>query len=123
MELNERFVENLFITMAEMIEMNDAIRQVNKYLSSSNPSIRILKQKLSKVGEKGEEIKRYHFEYCRKAKMDFQSEEVRSFITATSDSITDCVDAGLLYIEEREFKDLDKKKSSRDAEAEEEKRL
>ena len=48
------------------IEMHDAIRQVKKYLSSYNSSIRILKQKLSKVSEKGEEVKRCHFAYCRK---------------------------------------------------------
>ena len=128
---NEHLEETLFI-MAETslrerdtaaIEMHDAIRQVKKYLSSCNPSIKILKQKLSKVSEKGEEAKRCHFANCRKAKIELQTEGATLFIAEMPDYITDCVDDGLLYIEQRELDELSKNKLSGDAAVEEEKRL
>ena len=130
---NEHLEENLFgIYLAETslrerdtaaIEMHDAIRQAKKYLSSCNPSIKILKQKLSKVSEKGEEAKQCHFAHCRKAKIELQTEGATLFIMEMSDYITDCVDDGLFYIEQRELDELSKNKLSGDAAVEEEKRL
>ena len=51
-----------------VIEFNDAMWQVDWYLVSHNPSIRILQQKLAKLDEKRDNVKHYHFECCLNAK-------------------------------------------------------
>ena len=61
---------------AAVIELNDAIRQVERYLNSHNPSIRILKQKIDKIDNKMEDLKLCHYEYSRKAKKALDDPEV-----------------------------------------------
>ena len=88
--LLQEFVRGAVVIMAEqakrdrdtaVIEMYDAIRQVERYLSSHNPSIRILKQKITKVDDKKEGVKHCHFEYCRKAKVPVDDDDAKQFYT------------------------------------------
>ena len=105
-----------------VIEFDGAIRQVDRYLVSHDPSIRILQQKSAELDEKRDNVKHYHFEYCRKAKFPFDSEEAVSFITDKSDAASDCPDKGLVYIENREIEVDSRENAHRNAEIENEKK-
>ena len=56
---------------AAVIKLAEAIRQSDRYLASPTPSIRIIKQKVGKITDKGEAFKGSHYDYCRLAKIDF----------------------------------------------------
>ena len=105
-----------------VIEMDDSIRQVERYLSSHNPSIRILKQKINKVDDKKECAKHRHFEYCHKAKVPVDDEDEKLFITNILDTATDCMDRALLFFEEKEIEKDTQEKLNSEAVIEEERK-
>ena len=97
------------------VELEEAMRQVKRYLASNNPSVRLIQQKMRKVTEREEELKRFHFSYCNKADVAVDSEEAMKFIREKSDAATDCVDECMIYIEENEINQAEKEKYRTDA--------
>ena len=79
-------------------DLTEAIRQAERYLSGAKPSKRLIKQRMDKVTEKEEELKRAHFFYCQKGDFQLDSDDARNFISERIDKSTDCVDQCMLKI-------------------------
>ena len=74
-------------------ELKDAIRQADKYRTSTNPSNRILKQRVAKVEEKENILRDCHYRYLEKAKIDLYDETQETFLNELTDLALDCVDS------------------------------
>ena len=83
-------------------ELSDAIRQAERYTKSTNRSLRIVKQRITKMNEKEERLRSYHYTYCEKAKIPFDNEEAIDYLTERIDAASDCTDACTNFIDDRE---------------------
>ena len=81
-------------------ELVEAIRQAERFLTGSRPSLRLIKQKMTKVLEKEDELKKCHFDYCDTANIQLDAAEARDFLREKIDQASDCVDKCMLYIDE-----------------------
>ena len=83
-------------------ELSNAIRQAQKYLKSTNPSTRIVQQRMSRVQEREEAFRHAHYMYCDKANISLDNEEERNVLILEGDKALDCVDECIIFLDERE---------------------
>ena len=87
-----------------LFNLKESMRQAERYHNSANPNMRILSQKVRKVTELEEELRRSHLLYCEKSDIDPNSGEAKAFIEPECDAAVDCVDLCMLTIQELETK-------------------
>ena len=84
-------------------EVYEGIRQAEKYLSSTNPSVRLLKQRMSKVDQRVERLRECHYTYCEKAKIPVDNEDAIKYLSEITDAALDCTDECAIFVEEKEI--------------------
>ena len=83
-------------------EMQECIREINRYRVTPNPSMRLLKQKLDKLNNaKGYLLKR-HYAYAEKHGIEIDSEELLNWITPKLDEANDLADFLFVTIDDHE---------------------
>ena len=90
---------------AAIIELNETIRQLDRYLQSANPVTRIIKQKIEKIEQKSDVFKGSHYNYCRVAKVELSDENQVKIFNDQLDLAEDASDRALLVIDDREQAD------------------
>ena len=78
--------------VAALFNLQESMRQVDRYRKTSKPSVRLLKQKVKLVEEFEDELKRSHLQYCEKANIDVNSKEAKEFIEKECDAAIDLID-------------------------------
>ena len=87
---------------AAVVELNEAIRQLDRYLTSPNPVTRIIKQKIEKGEQKADTFKGSHFNYCRVAKVELNDATQVEFFQETLDKAEDASDRAMVVLDQRE---------------------
>ena len=110
---------------AALFNLEEAMRQAERYLKSESPKPRLIRQKANKIMELENELRKAHFLHCEKSNIDIASDDATSFIQPKCDAAIDCVDECMLLIDEKEFNQTvnDEKKEKSAQESEETKRL
>ena len=88
---------------AAAFNLEEAMRQAQRYLQSARPSARLLQQKADKITELENELRKMHLLHCDKSNIDIDSEEAKSYIQPKCDAAVDCVDECMLFIEDDEL--------------------
>ena len=90
--------------VAALFNLQDSMRQVNRYRQTSQPSVRLLKQKVNSVVQLEAELKRSHLQYCEKANIDVNSKEAKEFIETECDAAIDLIDECMITIHDEELR-------------------
>ena len=93
-------------------ELNESIRQAQRYLDGARPSTRLIKQKMEKVIAMEQELRRCHFASCNLEEIPLDSDEARKYIGPKMDESADCVDKCMLAIEDHESSDASDEKNA-----------
>ena len=56
-------------------ELGDAIRQAERCLRSDNPTSRLVKQRMKRIDEQQENLRRRHYTFLEKAKLSVENED------------------------------------------------
>ena len=83
-------------------ELDDAIRQAIRYLDGTNPSQRLVQQRISKINEREERLRRCHYTYCDKAKISVEDDEQKNYLSDKTDAAIDCTDKCTIFIDDLE---------------------
>ena len=102
------------------IELEEAIRQAQRYTTGYNPSTRIINQKTNRVREKEDEFKRCHYAYCEKAKLEISGDEAMRYLREMSDKATDAIDECMVFVEDLERKEHEGDQQANEAALQEE---
>ena len=102
-------------------ELEESMRQAQRYLNSKTVNVRLVQQKADKVAALETELKKVHLQYCEKSNIDINSEEEMKYIRSKCDAAVDVIDECMLYIEEVEERKLhgDTQKEKNEKELEE----
>ena len=83
-------------------ELEEAIRQANRYLKSINPTPRLLQQRIARVNEREQRLRQCRYVYCEKAKISIDEEEQVTYISEKTDAAIDCTDKCTICIDDIE---------------------
>ena len=89
--------------VAVLFELEEAMRQAQRYLQSQTANPRLVQQKADKVAALEDELKKVHLQYCEKSNIDINTEEEMNYIRARCDKAIDVIDECMLYIEDAEI--------------------
>ena len=89
--------------VAAAFNLEEAMRQAQRYLQSARPSARLLRQKADRIIELENELRKMHLLHCDKSNIDINSEEAKEYIQPKCDAAVDCVDECMLFIEDDEL--------------------
>ena len=90
--------------VATAFDLEEAMRQAQRYLGSQNPNPRLVQQKADKVAMLENELKKVHLSYCEKSNIDIDDEDAKKYIRQKCDAAIDVIDECMLFIEEEETK-------------------
>ena len=83
-------------------ELEDAVRQATRYLDGTNPSQRLIQQRISKINEREERLRRCHYTYCDKAKISVEDDVQMNYLSDKTDAAIDCTDKCTIFIDDME---------------------
>ena len=83
-------------------ELEEAIRQANRYLKSINPTPRLLQQRIARVNEREQRLRQCHYVYCEKAKISIDEEERVTYLSEKTDAAIDYTDKCTICIDDIE---------------------
>ena len=96
-------------------ELGDAIRQAERCLRSDNPTSRLVKQRMKRIDEQQENLRRRHYTFLEKAKLSVENEDEVAYLEEKMDAAIDCLDRCMIFTEDQESDAEAKKRDSASA--------